>query len=216
MGGEHPRRAAGADQRGVEHLVQRVELAHAFRKSARIEATVMAKPVQCRHDPPSHSPPPSAMLTAERLALDDGPDAHDVGEVLSRHRSDAESPFADGLDEASRGKPRQRLAQRRRAHSIARRRLGDAEPRPRREGAANDVGLDERGGSFGQRLGGRRGVVHGRTSASRSMDDCSMSCCLIVSTHQANSAPLSSGSRDAGPVEAHDVDRHLGELGDGR
>ena len=55
---------------------------------------------------------------------------------------DAKAAMADRIDEAARDEARQRLAQRRRADAVARRRLGDAEAAAGRERAGEDVGLD--------------------------------------------------------------------------
>ena len=46
VGGEHARRAAGCDERGVKRLVKRIEFALAFGKTARIEPRVMLQAMQ--------------------------------------------------------------------------------------------------------------------------------------------------------------------------
>ena len=138
------------------------------------------------------------MLSRKRFAFEDGANAHDVGEVLARYRLDAKTPLADRIDEAARGEPRQSLAQRSRADAIARRGFHDSKAAVGRERADQDVRLDALRGALGQ--GVRVGARQGRTSLFRSMVDCSMSCCFMVSTHQAKSEPFSSGLEISGRV----------------
>ncbi len=125
----------------------------------------------------------------------------------------AESALADRVDEAARDKPRQRLAQRRRADAVARRRLGDAEARYRERARRRECRLRSAAAArSAQRIGARS--HQGRTSLSRSGAPCSMSCCFMVSTHQARSAPFNSGLATSGAIQAHELDRHLGEFRD--
>ena len=103
---------------------------------------------------------------------------------------DAEAALADRVDEAARREPRQRLAQRRRADAVTRGRLDNAEAAVGGKRAAKNVGLDPL----------RRALGSVSASASTSRKDelvrgrsivCSMSCCFIVSIHQAKIRRLS-------------------------
>src|SRR5271170_4185148 len=196
MGGEQPRRAAGGDQRGVEALVQRVEFWLALAEAARVPADIALEAVERGDDFPFPGAVARFQAQAQRLPLDQSANADDVGEILARNRLDAKSALADRVDEAARGEPRKRLAHRRRADAVTRRRIRDAEPAAGREHARQYVRLDPRGGALAQRIRreGRRFVpVHGTTSFETSIGACNMSCCFIVSSHHPKSLAFRAG-----------------------
>ena len=133
-----PRRAAGRDQRGVKALVQGVEAGVAFAEPARGSQRRGAfslwnaprnRPPTRRRPPRCRGAPPRAR---SRLRIST------MSARSARDRRHAKATVADRVDQAPRGEPRQRLAQRRRPDAITRGRLGDAEPRRRRESAPGE------------------------------------------------------------------------------
>ena len=118
------------------------------------------------------------MLTPQSFSLQNRAQAHDIGEILARHRLDAEAAVARSVDKPARGEARQRLAQRRRADPVAGGGLDDAEAASRRQGAGENVGFEPLLCPFGQSF--RVGRRQGRTSLLASILVCNMPSWPIV------------------------------------
>ena len=197
----------------MEAFVQGVEGGSPSRKPRGFVADIALELVQGGDDLALPGGVAARHAEPQRLAFDHAADAHDVGEILARDRLDAKAALADGVDEAARGQPRQRLAQRRRADAVARRRLGDAEAAVGRERAGENVGLDRAARRARSAFARRLGVTAG-PAWPVSICRCSMPCCFIISIHQVKSSRLQLRLRDARRVQLDEVDRHLGELRD--